>query len=135
MAKKIMIFALAEILVILFSLAAILMIYLAVAPPVHAEELKIKEHGEIKAIYLGSLNIFNKSKIAYLERVIATTSANAVVIDFKDSNSPTQEHMANLAKRFKEAGAYTVARIVVFQDTYFAKKYPEIAVKKSSGRF
>ncbi len=90
---------------------------------------------EVRAVYLGSPNIFNERKIAELERIISTTSANGVVIDFKDSNSLSQKHMANLVKRFKKHNAYTIARIVVFQDTYFAKKHPELAIKTTSGEF
>ncbi len=93
---------------------------------------------EIKAIYLGSNNIFNEKKIAELEKIIKTTNANGIVIDFKDSNSLTpkyQNYMANLVERFKKQGAYTIARIVAFQDTGFARKHPEVAIKTSSGEF
>ena len=90
---------------------------------------------EVQAIYLGSPNIFNERKIAELERIIKTTVANGIVIDFKDSNSLSQEHMANLVKRFKKHNTYTIARIVAFQDSYFARKHPELAIKTSSGEF
>lgn len=90
---------------------------------------------EIRAIYLNSNHLFNKKKIAELEKILATTNANAIVIDFKDSNSLPQEYMTNLAGRFKKRGVYTIARIVTFQDTYFATKHPEIAIKTSSGEF
>lgn len=91
--------------------------------------------GKIKAVYLGSPNIFNEKKISELERIIETTNANGIVIDFKDSNSLPQEYMTNLVKRFKKHDAYTIARIVAFQDTYFARRHPEIAVKTSLGEF
>lgn len=87
---------------------------------------------QIKAVYLGSPNIFNERKIAELEDIVAATNCNGIVIDFKDSNSPNLPHMAGLVKRFKNKSVYTIARIVVFQDTYFAKKHPEIAVKTIS---
>ena len=100
------------------------------------EEIKsFPAPNEIRAIYLSSDNIFNKRKINELEKIILTTDANGIVIDFKDSNSLSQEYMADLVKRFKKHGAYTIARIVAFQDSYFAKKHPEIAVKTSSGNF
>jgi hypothetical protein len=43
--------------------------------------------------------------------------------------------MANLVERFKKQGAYTIARIVVFQDTSFARRHPEVAIKTFSGEF
>lgn len=90
---------------------------------------------EIRAIYLSTNNIFNKRKIEELENIIRTTNANGIVIDFKDSNSLPQDYMATLAKRFKNCGAYTIARIVTFQDSYFTRKHPEIAIKNSTGEF
>ncbi len=93
------------------------------------------EADEIRAIYLGSNYVFSEKKIAELEKILATTNANGIVIDFKDNNSLSQGHMANLVKRFKKHNVYTVARIVAFQDTYFAKKHPEIAIRTSSGNF
>ncbi len=89
----------------------------------------------IRAIYLGSEGIFNEKKIAELERIFITTKANGIVIDFKDSNSLSQEYTTNLVKRFKKHNAYTIARIVAFQDSSFARKHPEIAIKTSSGEF
>lgn len=88
---------------------------------------------EVKAVYLGTDNIFSKTKISELERMLAATRANGIVIDFKDSNALSQSYMAELVKRFKRQNVYTIARIVVFQDSYFAKKHPEIAVKTLSG--
>lgn len=91
----------------------------------------------IRAVYLCSSHVFNEKKIVELERLIATTSANAIVIDFKDSNyiSPKkQEWMAGLVQRFNKQDAYTIARIVVFQDSFFACLHPEVAVKTSSGQ-
>lgn len=90
---------------------------------------------EIRAIYLSSDNIFNKRKIDELERIFITTKANGIVIDFKDSNALSQDTMANLVKRFKKHNVYTIARIVAFQDSYFARKHPKIAIKTSSGNF
>jgi len=89
--------------------------------------------GEIRAVYLGSPHIFSEKKISELEKIITATSANAVVIDYKDSNNPNKKHITNLVRRFKKNNAYTIARIVVFQDTYFVKQHPQIAVKTSNG--
>lgn len=88
---------------------------------------------EVKAVYFGTDNIFSKTKISELERILAITRANGIVIDFKDSNAVPQSYMTELVKRLKRQNVYTIARIVVFQDSYFAKKHPEIAVKNSRG--
>ena len=89
----------------------------------------------IKALYLGSDTMFSKAKIAEIERILETTSANGIVIDVKDSNALSPEYIKELVRRFKGKGVYTIARIVVFQDSYFAKKHPEIAVKTGAGSF
>ncbi|MDP3052061.1 MAG: putative glycoside hydrolase [bacterium] len=123
----------------IFQLAAILVIiFLFALGFCNARGEKTKpppKSGEIKAIYLGGDYIFSEKKIAELEKILVTTNANGIVIDFKDSNSLSQEYTINLVKRFKKHGAYTIARIVTFQDTGFARKHPEIAIKTSSGDF
>lgn len=90
---------------------------------------------EIRAIYLGTNNIFNERKIAELEKILATTKANGIVIDFKDSNFLPSDYLLGLIKRFKKHNVYIIARIVVFQDSYFARQHPEIAIKNSDGSF
>lgn len=90
---------------------------------------------EIKAIYLGTNNIFNERKIAELEKVLVTTKANGIVIDFKDSNFLPLDYLFGLVKRFKKHNVYVIARIVAFQDSYFARQHPEIAIKTSDGSF
>jgi len=91
--------------------------------------------GEIKAVYLGSPQLYSKKKIAELEEILENTGANGIVVDFKDSNSLSQEYLAKLIGRFKARNVYVIARIVVFQDSHFARRHPEIAVKNSSGAF
>lgn len=90
---------------------------------------------EIKAIYLGTNNIFNERKIAELEKVLATTKANGIVVDFKDSNFLPSDYIFGLVKRFKKHNVYVIARIVAFQDSYFARQHPEIAIKTTDGSF
>jgi hypothetical protein len=91
--------------------------------------------GAVKALYLGTPNVFNKAKIAELERIIETTDASGIVIDVKDSSVLSLEYMRELAGRFRSKGAYTIARVVTFQDSVFARLHPEIAIKTSSGAF
>lgn len=112
------------------------LIFLGLSREAKGEEIKPRlSPDEIRAIYLGSDYIFSEKEIAELEKIINSTNANAIVIDFKDSNSLSQEYMTNLVKRFKNHGAYTIARIVTFQDTRFSRQHPEIAIKTSSGNF
>jgi hypothetical protein len=76
----------------------------------------------VKALYLGTDTIYNKAKIAELERILETTDANGIVIDVKDSTVISPEYIRELAGRFRSKGVYTIARIVVFQDSVLAKK-------------
>lgn len=90
---------------------------------------------KIRAVYLGTNNIFNERKISELENIFATVKANGIVIDFKDSNFLSSDYLASLVKRFKKHNIYVIARIVVFQDSYFARQHPGIAIKTSDGSF
>ena len=87
---------------------------------------------------------------AYLQ--IATTSGvNAIVVDIKDGvlgypsevakeYSPTAyanainsiESYKNAIKKIKDAGIYTIGRIVVFNDSHYGKDHPEDCIKSTS---
>ncbi|MBI2056409.1 MAG: hypothetical protein HYT37_03430 [Candidatus Sungbacteria bacterium] len=107
-------------------------IFFLLLPVLCAGETRAAEYdpSDIHALYLSIDNIHNSKKIVELEALVHNTSANGIVIDFKDSNTPNLPYMKKLVERFHKAGAYTIARIVVFQDSIFAKKYPILAVKK-----
>ena len=89
----------------------------------------------VRALYLSADYIHNEQKITELEHIFSLTKANGIVIDFKDSNVISQVHIEKLQKRFKRYGVYTIARIVTFQDSYFARKHPEVAIKTAAGDF
>jgi hypothetical protein len=89
----------------------------------------------VHAVYLAIGHIYSKSKVDELIEIIKNTGANAVVIDFKDSNVPDMKRMRELTARFRDANAYTIARIVVMQDSLYARKHPEIAIKSAGGGF
>ena len=103
---------------------------------------------EAKTMYLNSGVINNID--AYLQ--IATTSGvNAIVVDIKDGvlgypsevakeYSPTAyanainsiESYKNAIKKIKDAGIYTIGRIVVFNDSHYGKDHPEDCIKSTS---
>lgn len=113
--------------------ALLLLILLMTGDFPHAKTLPASD--AVRAVYLGTSYIANQEKIAELERILLHTNANGIVIDIKDSNALSPEHLEKLVTRFKRHGIYTIARIVTFQDSYFARAHPEIAVKTSSGAF
>lgn len=120
------------------------------------EPVKIKEVPKhiatpeaVKSIYMSacaaSSNSFRESLISLAD----TTEVNAIVIDVKDF-SGTISFDSGLAgdagtgcrvpdmKEFLEflrtKNIYRIARITVFQDPFYSKKHPELAVKKDSNR-
>lgn len=117
------------------SMIIIIIFFLFIYPKKIFTAEPIPHPAEVKSLYLSTQNLFNKKKIAELERIISETDANGIVIDFKDSNNPKDAHLRSLVERFRTVGAYTIARIVTFQDTVFAKKYPDIAIKTRGGYF
>jgi len=90
-------------------------------------------YANIRSIYLATGYINSDKKVTELLDIFKTSDANGIVIDFKDSNVPDMERMKYLAGLFKGYGVYTIARVVVFQDSHFAEAHPEAAIKTSSG--
>lgn len=108
-----------------------LLLFLSLTVPLQAET---NAHN-VRAVYLAIGHIYSKSKVDELIEITKNTGANAVVIDFKDSNVPDMKKMKELVARFKNADVYTIARIVALQDSSYAKKHPEIAIKSTAGGF
>lgn len=111
----------------------------------------IKTPDAVKAIYMTSCVVGTPSFRNELVRVIDETEINSVVIDVKDytgtlSFIPKNEEllhlwengkcgtseMENFLKELHEKGVYTIARITVFQDPYYAPKHPDQAVQRAS---
>lgn len=108
----------------------------------------------LKALYMTACYAATPSLREGLIQKIEQTNANAIVIDIKDYSGTiafeTQDSrfhdafhsaggcviadlpgiLANLHNR----GIYTIARITVFQDPYYAVLHPDIAVQKESDR-
>lgn len=105
----------------------------------------------IRAIYISAYTAGDPSKFLQLVDLVERTELNAVVIDVKDHTGRVfvaTEHslirkigsyqkvitnLSGLISGLKEKGIYTIARIVVFQDPYFAEKRLDLAVKNKSG--
>jgi hypothetical protein len=111
------------------------LIFLAATLVGTAAEAPRNSPDDIRAVYLSSGSTGSEAKVAYIEKILTTTRANGLVIDFKDSGQVNTARMAELVKRFKKHNTYLIARIVTLQDTYFAKKHPEVAIKTPDGDF
>ncbi len=105
----------------------------------------------VRAIYMTSCVVGTPSFRTKLESLIEETELNSVVIDIKDYSGtisfPTQSLLLQGAWEKAQCGArdlesfiknlhkkdiYVIGRITVFQDPYYTKKYPDLAVKKES---
>ncbi len=89
----------------------------------------------IKAIYLSQSYLRDKEKIQYLLDIIEKTGINAIVIDLKDNKLVNDQNLKNIISEFKKRGSYTIGRLVVFQDSSFARANPDCAIKKRDGSF
>lgn len=65
--------------------------------------------------------------------LIDRTELNSIVIDVKDGVVLIDNHTKNLIKRLKEKNVYTIARLVLFQDSSQVKAHPKWYFKKADG--
>lgn len=106
---------------------------------------------EVRGIYLNRTSIREENVQKYID-LIKSSNLNAAVIDVKDDygkltydsnidlanqigsdNNPAVRDLNKLTQRFKDAGIYTIARIVVFKDPYLAANKQEYAIKRKDG--
>ena len=110
----------------------------------------IKTPDPLKAVYMSACYASAPSLRAKLVKMIDTTELNAIVIDVKDytgtiaydTTDPKLAETKGTGCRVKdmqafvaslhEKGIYTIARVTVFQDPYYTKAHPELAVKRAS---
>ncbi len=106
------------------------------------------ERENINAAYLTGAKLTDEATIQNIIDLAQTTDVNAVVIDMKegtvyydtgvqffiDANAvfPAFDP-ASLVQRFNDAGLYTIARIVVFNDPVVAENLPDLAIKTTTG--
>lgn len=106
----------------------------------------------VKAIYMTACVATMPSFREKLVRLADTTEVNSIIIDVKDfsgtivfpATDPLLKGNVGLGCRMKmedlrgfiwhlhEKGIYAIARITVFQDPYYTKVHPELAVKRAS---
>jgi hypothetical protein len=106
---------------------------------------------DVRGIYLNRTSIREENIQRYID-LIKSTNLNAAVIDIKDDygkltynsnielanqigsdSNPATQDLKKTVKRFKDAGIYTIARIVVFKDPYLAAQKGEYAMKRKDG--
>lgn len=106
----------------------------------------------VKAAYMSACAASSQSFRDHFMELFADTELNAVMIDVKDFSGTIAfaakdkrlqqddatgcfvRDMKELVKAFHDAGVYTIARITVFQDPYYAVRHPELAVQKESDK-
>jgi len=111
----------------------------------------VKTPDKVKAIYMSSCVAATPSLRDKLVKLINETEINSIVIDVKDytgtisfpSDDPAlkgtkgggcvAEDMRDFIARLHGEGVYVIGRIAVFQDPYYAKLRPDLAVKKADG--
>ncbi|MBI2046090.1 MAG: polysaccharide deacetylase family protein [Parcubacteria group bacterium] len=101
--------------------------YVSLAKPPLISEIPVR------ALYLSIDNLSNKKKIASIERILETTDANALVIDFKIDAIAPEKIIRGLLAQFKKSKMYLIARISVMQDSRFARRNPGVALHRPDG--
>ena len=104
----------------------------------------------VRAIYMTQCAATTSRFRNSLTALIKETELNAIIIDVKDytgtigfvPSDPTLRQegasgcvvrdMRELVAHFTREGIYTIARLTVFQDPYYATRHPSLAVQKES---
>lgn len=107
---------------------------------------------QVKAIYMTSCVAGTPSFRQDLVKLMLETEINSVVIDIKDYSGtisfppesaawlPAWQNarcgtrdMRELVQMLHDNGIFTIARVTVFQDPFYAPKHPELAVQRHDG--
>ena len=104
----------------------------------------------VKAIYMTACVATMPSFREKLVHIADTTEVNSIIVDVKDfsgtiafsatdpllkdnaGNGCRTRDLREFIAELHEKGIYTIARITVFQDPYYTKAHPELAVHKRS---
>lgn len=131
---------------------------------IFSENQYIETPDAVKAIYMTACVAATPSFRQNLVKLIKETELNSIIIDIKDFSGTISfnlpdvifdskedsgreislagenasgcraSDMVNFVKQLKDEGIYVIGRVTVFQDPYYAKLYPELAVKKESDK-
>lgn len=93
----------------------------------------VVDYKNVKAIYLTSDTVRNSQKMKLVYSLIEQTKINGVVIDVKVDRPHMDDKLAKIVADFNRRGVWTVARVVVMQDSYLVRNRPEFAIKTKSG--
>ena len=112
----------------------------------------VKTPEPLKAIYMTSWVAGTKNMRDSLVNIIDTTEVNSIVIDIKDysgkivftldgnkklkdfgSEEVRIHDMQDFIESLHKKGVYVIGRVAVFQDAYFVKHRPDLAVKNANG--
>ena len=114
--------------------------------------IHISTPAPVKAVYMSQCVASDKAFRARIADLINKTELNSVVIDIKDysgrisfyshnpllasSTSPTcsARDMKEFIESLHQESIYVIGRITVFQDPFFAKQRPDLAIKRDSDR-
>lgn len=92
---------------------------------------------EVRGIYLTMWTASRRAKMDELIKLIDETDINSVVIDVKGSQGELiydiWPDIKDLIKELHQKNIYTIARVVVFQDSGYAAAHPEVALKRQDG--
>ncbi|MBI5742225.1 MAG: hypothetical protein HZA25_00080 [Candidatus Niyogibacteria bacterium] len=93
---------------------------------------------DAKAIYLMTDHALSKKRMDAVRELLDTTELNAVVIDVKVDlpvldNPKTRAKLEAVVYELNARGVWTIARIVVMQDSWLAREHPELAIKTNGG--
>lgn len=105
---------------------------LSEAVPLRTESMAMPS--EVRAIYVTANTAASTRRMNELVAFAHAANMNAMVINVKDGDGLYLDgRMEALAHRLRSEGIYPIARIVVFQDNYLARMWPEEALSTASG--
>lgn len=111
----------------------------------------LKTPASVKALYLTACAAATPSLRNHVIGLIDKTELNTVIVDLKDYTGtiafPTSDpklqnpeaggctvpNLKQLVEEWHSKNIYVIGRLTIFQDPYYAKTHPELAVKKADG--
>lgn len=103
-------------------------------PPEQLNPVRVQPaSNEVKAIYITS-PVFLEKKFDEILELYDQTELNSIVVTMKSGGGVYEgEGVADLVRKLKNEGIYTIARITIFQDNALARSRPDVALKSNIG--